>query len=242
MIAGRREFLIGGACAAALGGAEFLRPRNHVSLLGNRKLADAIPKAFAGWEEKDTGSIVAPQSENSLAKKLYSESVGRLYARGSDEFVMMLIAYGNTQSDTLQLHRPEVCYPAFGMEITTSAVRPFDLPGGIKVPGRDLTATNPNRTEYVSYWTRIGEELPVDGSEQRWLKLRQAFQGILPDGVLVRFSTIGDDPAAAWNMNRRFAADFIAAVAVAARPALIGTARSEQLARAIGNKPASQAG
>src|SRR5690606_22844000 len=111
----------------------------------------------AGWTKRDTNAIVVPESEDSLSARLYSQTLGRLYTRGDNDFVMMLIAYGDTQNDTLQLHRPEVCYPAFGFELTQSSRTSIALDRNVSIPGRTLTASMPDRIEHITYWTRIGE-------------------------------------------------------------------------------------
>lgn len=225
----RRELLIGGACLAAAASAEAMRPRTRMSLLHGTKLESVIPKRFGAWTERQAQGLVTPQSENSLAAKLYTQSVGRFYERPDGALVMMLIAYGDTQSDALQLHRPEVCYPAFGFTISQNRVASYPIAPGVDVPGRNLTATSPGRDEHISYWTRVGEYLPTSNGEQRQAKLRQAIAGLIPDGVLVRLSSLDNDPEAAFALNARFAADLLNAVAPAARPALITTAKALQL-------------
>jgi EpsI family protein len=228
----RRDVLIGGACLVAAASAEAMRPRNRMSLLKGAKLETVVPKAFGPWRERQAQGLVTPQTENSLAAKLYTQSLGRFYERADGALVMMLIAYGDTQSDSLQLHRPEVCYPAFGFTITENDDARYPIGNGVAIPGRNLTATSPDRDEHISYWTRIGEYLPTTNNEQRTAKLRQAIAGIVPDGVLVRFSSVALDPAAAFALNAQFAADLIQAVAPAARPALITTANALKLQRA----------
>lgn len=224
----RRDVLIGGACLFAAGSAAAMRPRRTMSLLGDAKLEQAVPKAFAGWKWQESNALVVPQDEDSLAARLYNQTVARLYTRG-DEFVMMLIAYGGTQNDLLQLHRPETCYPAFGFNVTGSRPAEIDLGGGVSLPARTLTASSPGRTEHISYWTRIGEALPVDGGEQRMAKLRAQFAGVIPDGVLVRLSTALPTPEGSFAANERFAADMIRALPPRIRPALINTANARQL-------------
>lgn len=227
----RRDILIGGACVAAAASAEAMRPRTRMSLLGGAKLEAVVPKRFGEWRERQAQGLVTPQSENSLAAQLYTQSVGRFYERADGAVVMMLIAYGDTQSDSLQLHRPEVCYPAFGFTITTNRDAAYPIAPGVEIPGRNLTATSPGRDEHISYWTRIGEYLPISNGEQRTAKLRQAFAGLIPDGVLVRLSSVSEDTEAAFALNAQFAADLVRAVAPAARPALITSAKALQLQR-----------
>ncbi len=230
----RRGFLIGAGCLAAATGAYAMTPRSRMSLMGKLKLEEAIPAEFNGWKKYESNQIVTPESENSLSRQLYSQSVGRLYVRGDEEFAMMLIAYGDTQSDTLQLHRPEVCYPAFGMEITENHPASIPLSKSVAIPGRDLVAVNAERTEYITYWTRLGQALPTTGGEQRAAKLKDAFEGIIPDGVLVRFSTVLEGPKVSFDVNRRFAADLMAAVSPAVRRVLVGDAPMAALGRDLG--------
>jgi len=101
----RRDLLIGGMLVGASASAYALTPRRKMSLLGERELAKLIPEQFGTWKTVPSDALVVPETEDSLAAQLYSESVGRVYATPNNEAVMMLIAYGDTQSDSLQLHR-----------------------------------------------------------------------------------------------------------------------------------------
>jgi EpsI family protein len=231
----RRDLIIGGACLAAAAGAETLRPDTRVSLLADgEKLEDGIPRAFGAWRMREGDGVLAPESEDSLAAKLYNQTVARMYEGPGGGVIMLLIAYGNTQSDTLQLHRPEVCYPAFGFEVTGSRTARFDLGGGAAIPGRNLIALSPGREERISYWTRIGEYLPVDNDEQRRMRFRTALAGIIPDGVLVRVSNLQPSDAEGFGLNGRFVADFVRAVPPRLRPALVTTGTARQLGSAQG--------
>ena len=225
----RRDLIVGGACLAAAAGAKTLKPDTHVALLGDRKLEDNIPKAFGQWKTHESEGVIAPESENSLAARLYNQTVSRAYVSPDGLPVMLLIAYGNTQSDTLQLHRPEVCYPAFGFDVRDSRATSFPIGRAEAIPGRQLVAMSPGREERISYWTRIGEYLPVDNDEQRRMRFRTALAGIIPDGVLVRISNLMPDDASGFALNRQFIADFIQSVPVAVRPALIATNRAREL-------------
>lgn len=230
MIVTRRHLVMGLACMTAAGAALAYKPRLRLSLVGNAKLDQLIPRKFAGWSDRPTDALITPDDEDSLAARLYSQVVGRLYAGPSGAMVMLLIAYGNTQNDLLQLHRPEVCYPAFGFEISRSSKTVVPLDKNVTLPARALTAYSPQRTEQILYWTRIGEHLPTDGGEQRIAKLEDQFAGIIPDGVLVRISLISDDPAEALALGRKFARDLVYAVPATHRAALIGSQAANAIA------------
>lgn len=225
----RRDFLLGGLMLAASGSAYALTPRRKLSLLNDRRLADMLPRQFGDWQEVPSGALVVPQGDDSLAAKLYSQTVGRVYGNSANDFMMMLIAYGDTQSDQLQLHRPEVCYPAFGFEL--HGVQRVEIPvgSGVSVPGRRMTASLDMRKEQIMYWARIGELLPTSGREQRWMRLKTEMRGIVPDGALVRFSNLRPDPAAGYLLNQQFAADLVHAISPAARRALMGTELARKL-------------
>jgi EpsI family protein len=225
----RRDLIIGGACLAAAGSAEAIRPRKRLDLLGNRQLEEELPRTFGEWRMLPAEGVIAPPSESSLAARLYNQTVARAYTGPGDAVVMLLVAYGNTQSDTLQLHRPEVCYPAFGFQVSNSRAALLDV-GAAKIPGRTLTAETEGRLERISYWTRIGEFLPVSEDEQRQMRLRSALAGIIPDGVLVRISTSIEEEAASFALNSRFAGDFLQSVEPALLPALITTEKARQVA------------
>ncbi len=227
----RREFLIGGACALTAGAAYAATPRERMSLLGKEKLEALIPRAFGRWSELPSNGIVVPQSDDSLAARLYAQTVTRMFVNNSDgTSVMALFAYGDTQSDQLQLHRPEVCYPAFGFAVVESLAVDIQLAKGAVIPARRLTAQSAIRNEHVAYWTRIGEYLPQSGDDQRSAKLRTAFQGIIPDGILVRISNLEATADSGFAVNQRFVEQLISAMPKQGLPALVGTNISKQLA------------
>lgn len=226
---GRREFLLGGLLIAASGTALALTPRRKLSLLNGGDLATAVPHSFADWREVPSGALVVPQGDDSLAARLYSQTVGRVYVNADDEAMMMLIAYGDTQSDQLQLHRPEVCYPAFGFELQGASRIDIPVANGVSIPGRRLTATSDVRREQIMYWARVGEYLPASGGEQRWMRLRTEMAGWVADGVLVRFSNLRSDPTAGAQLNQRFAADLVRTLSPATRRALLGTELARKL-------------
>src|SRR3546814_9043666 len=105
--------------------------------------------------------------------------VSRVYAGSGRDAVMMVIAYGDSQSDTLQLHRPEVCYEAAGFKITRSEPVAFDV--GLRAPltGRYVVAEAAYRKEAIPYWTRIADALPVSRLDQQMSKLEAALDGVV---------------------------------------------------------------
>jgi EpsI family protein len=219
----RRDLLLGVPLIAAAGGALALTPRNRLNLLGGGDLEKLVPLQVGSWIVTPSNAVILPKApKGSLADTLYDQTVSRLYLSESEIPVMLVIAYGSTQSDQLQLHRPEVCYSAVGFQISTSERVEIPVaPQGV-LPARQLVASNNERTEPILYWTRIGDHLPASGTEQRLMKLRSEMAGYIADGVLVRMSTVGEPSAETFAALQRFAAAMLHATAPKGLPALVG--------------------
>jgi EpsI family protein len=226
----RRNVIIGAACAAAGAAAFGLTPRRRVSLLGANKLDDIVPRAFGDWTSTDRNDEVAPREEGSLATRLYGQTVGRLYTNTRTGVeVMMLLAWGNTQSNDLQVHRPEVCYPAFGYDILSSEALRLPLSQTASLPLRRITVQRGDRVEQVVYWTRLGEFLPQSVREQRIDRFRTAVTGLVPDGLLARFSRAVASASAPEGPLKNFIPELLAAIPEAQRKVLIGSRLAKHL-------------
>lgn len=232
----RRDFLIGGACVAALGVAEALRPRTQITLMPQQPLTNLVPKTIGPWTLGEGGDIVVPEIPGSLTDKLYADTLTRLYINTkTGEQIMLLVAYGQAQSDILQLHRPESCYPAIGLAIGSRRNDDIALGGGASIPAVALTAGEGIRMEDIVYWTRLGEFLPRTAGEQRRNRLETAMDSIISDGVLVRASTLrmGPDAAPAYDRLNAFLVALVRAVPANSRPGFIGTERAKALVTRI---------
>lgn len=219
----RRDVLLGLPLLLAAGGALALTPRRTLDLLGDGDLEKLVPKTIGPWSVTPSNAMILPEAtEGSLADRLYSQTVSRLYLAESEIPVMLVIAYGSTQSDQLQLHRPEVCYRAFGFEVTDSRAVRIPVAPPDMLPARELVARTNERTEPILYWTRIGDHLPASSREQRIMKLRSEIAGYIADGVLVRMSTVGDPDPAKFAALERFAKAMLDATDPRGLPALVG--------------------
>jgi EpsI family protein len=225
---GRRDFLIGGACLAAAGGAYMLKPRRKLTLLGKNKMSAVVPQTVGSWVSASGLGLVQPETAGRLAAKLYSEIVSRVYVNNdTGDEIMMLIAYGDTQSDLLQLHRPESCYPAVGFRIASAGPAPVPIAAGAAIPGRRVVAERPSRMESIVYWTRLGEFLPDSSGAQRKARLQTAMKGDIPDGALFRFSSL--ETANPFQKLDDFIAALVLATPPKQRPALIGSDLARRL-------------
>lgn len=217
---GRRDVLMGGAMALAAGVAYTRMPHAHAPLIPADRLNAAVPLRFGGWSYESASGLVLPPPDQ-LAKLLYDTQVTRTYASDIDLPVMLLMAYGSTQSGALQIHRPEICYPASGFRLSRTNEASLPIGGGHALPVRRFSAASDTRAEQVLYWTRIGRDLPVSWAAQRWAVVRSNLRGEIPDGLLVRLSVMTRDEAGGQAVLQRFAASLLAAVTPAARRMLI---------------------
>ncbi len=218
----RRDILIGGACTLGAIAAQRLKPSHHQSLMGNGTLATIVPQTIGRWQMAPINALAAPESDDALASKLYSDSLTRVYADDSGAQMMLLMAYGPSQTNTLQLHRPEECFPAFGFEIVDRGTAAVALTHGQSLPMRQLIARTPLRREHISYWTRIGDALPTSAAAQRRAILNYALHGVIVDGLLVRCSNVVPNPDSAFALNQAFTRDVLHAIAPHWHAALIG--------------------
>lgn len=226
----RRALFAGALCVGGALAAQRFKPHKYVSLLQSAKLEDLVPRQFGGWSSEEVGDPLAINGPGTLSSKLYNQLVTRAYSDGKGPPILMLLAHGERQSDELQLHRPEICYPAFGYALLKNEALSVQLGGDVGLPARKLLARSPSNEESVIYWTRLGENFPVSFSEQRTARFHDTLAGIIPDGILCRFST-ADDTAAAWPRIEQFVQALLAATGPAGRRVLVGSERSRELGR-----------
>lgn len=220
----RRAFLIGGAFLGTAGLAAALEPRGHIDLLGARKLEDVIPTRVGPWAFASKSGLVVPPSDQ-LSDQLYSQLLTRVYTAPDMPDIMLLVAQSGSQTGVLQVHRPEVCYPASGYKLSDSS--PVDLPlGKANVRTMGFTASADSRVEQLIYWTRVGMDLPSTWAEQRWSVARANLQGNLPDAVLVRLSTLSPDRNASFDVLQRFATSLVTSLPSKARAFVVGPGRA----------------
>lgn len=227
----RRAVLIGTACVLSSGAALALKPRRKVSLLpAGMKLNDILPRKFGRWDSRDVSDLYVPDTPDSLEARLYGETVARLFIdRQSDVKILMLMAHGDSQSNELQLHRPEVCFPAFGLSLIDSVPLELRIGKGVTLPARRLLAQSSQETQAVLYWTRLGEYFPVSVTEQRLNRLTAAMHGYIPDGLLARFSMVEPGSGSAFGEMERFIPALLSEIPKDRLGVFVGTERARLL-------------
>lgn len=218
-----RNAILLASMVAASGLALALKPTVKVADAGPKvNLETMIPRQFGEWREAQFGSgqIVDPQ-QKAMIDKIYNQTLSRTYVNARGYAVMLSVAYGSDQSDSLQLHKPEVCYPAQGFQLESKQVGTLDLPSGA-IPATRLFTTFGARKEPITYWTTIGEKVVVGGIQKKLVEMSFGLGGKIPDGMLIRLSSIDGETARAYQLHAQFAEAMIGSVAIADRRRLVG--------------------
>jgi EpsI family protein len=211
------------ATTTALTGA--LTPTHKVAdVKAQFRLDQMIPKRFANWSVDDSVVPLTPDpTQKELLAALYEQTLGRTYINEAGQRVMLSIAYGGDQSKQLQLHLPEVCYVAQGFDMVEDRQGELDTAYG-RVPVKRLVMRQNARNEPITYWVTIGDKAVMSGLGQKYQRFVYGLSGRIPDGMLVRVSTIGADQQAAYQMQARFVNQMLDALAPRDRARLLGAA------------------
>jgi EpsI family protein len=210
--------------ALAAGAALAARPRVRVNLIGpSLDLKAEVPTRLGSWSLDP--SILPLQPDPQLQKVIdetYEQTLGRTYRRPDGYRIMLSMAYGGRQDRSMQTHRPEVCYPAQGLSVRKSTFDAHvDLPER-QLPLKRMVAGNGPRNEPISYWLVIGDSLSEFGYSHRLATLRYGLTGRIPDGMLVRVSSVDDDEARAFAKQEEFLVEFFSALSPDFRKRLLG--------------------
>jgi EpsI family protein len=227
MSAAARSLGVMAVMVAAACGASVLTPQRES--VRTAPLDQLIPHTFGSWVED-----VTPESQVSLSLRGGNEPLGaeayddllmRTYRRSDGQRVMMTIAYGRNQTQELKLHRPELCYYAQGFEVHALGRRAVHLSATRQLGSTALLTRNRSRIEVVTYWMRVGERITENAWQTRWTILRTGLDGRVPDGILVRASTLAASEANAEQelaLQQAFLAELYSAVPQSTRRLLAG--------------------
>ena len=163
-----------------------------------------IPAKFDQWEIDQTiVSYIVNPTVKGVLEKIYSQTLSRTYINNNGERIMLSIAYGGVQNKELQAHRPEICYAANGYDISKMTKAFVDTTIG-QIPVMRLVAKQGARNEPVTYWIRVGNSLTRGWIEQKMAAFSYGLARKVPDGILVRVSTISNDEQDSFRIQQEF--------------------------------------
>lgn len=217
----RRQFMIGSAFAAVSVAGLSLQPQPAYSRVDNKLFEKSMPSVVGPWSFVTASGVILPPSD-ALSDRLYDNLTTRVYEAPDHPPVMLLIAYNNVQNGILQVHRPEICYPAGGYQLSATVPKTVRLKDNVTLPARSFTATSVERIEQVLYFTRLGNYFPTTWLDQRLAVARANLKQIIPDGVLMRVSVIEPDEAKSVELLSQFIRNFLEASPELLRQILLG--------------------
>lgn len=220
----RRTIVLFGAAVASGVAQAYLRPTKPYAkkLSGNGALDKVMPARIPGWRELDTvNGIVSPDAQ-SVVDNTYSQTLSRTYVNAGGSAAMMLsLAYGESQSRTTQVHKPEVCYAAQGFKISEIVKDQVDYEG-IKIPVVRLVGSLNGRVEPITYWIRSGDVIVQGWMEQNLARAEAGLHGYLPDGLLFRISEVSSEKKESYRRQDGFIRNLLTAMQPADRWVLLG--------------------
>ena len=182
----------------------------------------AIPQRFGAWHLDPHLQQVPPTSDvQASLDRIYDQIVARTYVGPNGEHVMLLVAYGGEQNDALKAHRQEGCYASQGFEIRDLHTDRFAIDGR-SVPVTRMQAVRGERSEPVTYWFTMGDRVVMSRMERLGVQLSEGRAGRVPDGLLVRVSSLSTDPQEAFRIQEAFLQSMITALPEGMRWRFVG--------------------
>jgi len=187
------------------------------------KLESIVPAAFGEWQiDRHMPVVVPPPDQQALLNKIYNQTLARTYVNPRGYRVMLSLAYGGDQSDGLTVHIPEVCYVGQGFRLESTKDERLAI-GGLDIPVRRVLTTMGPRIEPITYWVTTGDEATVTIWRRRMVAIRYGLLRRIPDGLLVRVSSIDRSPGQAHAMHDAFLKDMVTAMPPRDRALIIGS-------------------
>ncbi|MBP6765693.1 MAG: EpsI family protein, partial [Rubrivivax sp.] len=214
------------AVAAVAG--ETLQPTNRMSETKTPiVLEKQVPEAFGEWRLDTSIRPVLPDPGlQAMLDTLYSQTLARTYINPQGQRVMLSIAYGSDQSnEATAVHRPEFCYSAQGFRVKLVDREVIDI-GGTKVPVARVLAQLGQRNEPITYWVTLDEAATLPGLGRKLQQIKYGLQGQIPDGMLVRVSSISPSLDDSFSVQQRFLEQMHAAVPAEVRKRYFGAAQA----------------
>jgi EpsI family protein len=207
--------ILGSAVLAKVLEPRELMARSSASL----NLEQMIPRQFGTWKVVPEISPVTPADPEGYVEpdpysaRIYSQEVGRGYTDGHGNIVMLMVAYGPVQNFRLKAHRPEICYTAGGFRVSKKTDAELSYRDGAPpIKMARLVAEREARFEPISYWMRVGNDISNGVIDRQIIRLKYGLRGIIPDGALIRVSTIGLPKDASYRLQDQFIHDLLAAI------------------------------
>jgi EpsI family protein len=222
----RRAGLVLVLMASAAATANVAKPRAKLAdELPELDLERAFPPAFGDWKIDPNQPVILPSPDvQAKLDRIYNKVLSRTYVNvGTGDRIMLSVAYGGDQSDGMNIHLPEVCYPAQGFRVLSRQQATVSA-GDRTIPVIRLVTKLGARVEPVTYWITVGDVVVPTRTEQKLVQIRYGLHGLIPDGMLVRVSSIDRNSDHAFGVQQAFIADLVAHIPALYMPRVLGRA------------------
>lgn len=219
-----KHLLIALSMLTAAGMALALKPTAKlVDAESQINLETLIPAEFGGWKVDETIAtlLVTPELQK-VIEETYSQTLSRTYVNREGNRIMLSVAYGGSHGEGMQTHRPEVCYPAQGFQVVKDTQPAVLSTQYGELPIKRLVAAQGARNEPITYWVVVGNQQTQFGFRMKLAQLRYTLTGVIPDGMLVRVSSIDRDEKGAYDNQTDFIRSMLAAMHGAERERITG--------------------
>lgn len=204
----------------AAGLSELLRPHELMAATSPApNLETVIPKQFGQWHVVPNIGLVTPDGAANVvdphdpASPIYSQEVARGYQDAEGNTVMFLVAYGPAQTYRLKSHFPEICYSAAGFRVSPKTAEQLKEPNLSPFPVIRLVAQKERRYEPITYWVKVGHQVANNIIDRQMAMMKYGLRGVIPDGALIRLSTVGLSASVSYRVQDQFIHDLLEALA-----------------------------
>lgn len=219
-----KHLLIGLFMFAAAGMALALKPTAKiVDAESQISLETLIPVRLGDWKVDETIAtlLVTPELQK-VIEETYSQTLTRTYVNEEGKRIMLSVAYGGSHGEGMQTHRPEVCYPAQGFQVVKDTQPAVLSTQYGELPIKRLVAAQGPRNEPITYWVVVGDQQTQYGLRMKLAQMRYTLTGVVPDGMLVRVSSIDQDETGAYENQTDFIRSMLAAMRDGERERITG--------------------
>lgn len=194
--------------------------------IGSPQFEQVVPKNFGDWievTEANNSTVVNPEVQEAV-NNLYTQVVSRVYEqKTTGRRIILSLAYGDNQTFSKQLHRPESCYSSQGFKINNLYEEKINVINRPMLVNR-MNANIGSRVEQVTYWIRIGDRVISGPSTALNLaRLEMGLKGYVTDGLLFRVSELTEDDNLSHPFQDQFINDFLHALSPNQQAMLIGS-------------------
>lgn len=201
-----KPLVIGLCMLAAAGMALALKPTARlVDAESKIDLETLIPSQFGNWkmDENIAPLLVTPELQK-VIDETYSQTLSRTYVNSGGKRIMLSVAYGGNHGEGMQTHRPEVCYPAQGFQVVKEPQPVLLSTQYGELPIKRLVAEQGSRHEPITYWVVVGDKQTQFGLRMKLAQMRYTLTGVIPDGMLIRVSSIDQNDQNAYQDQNDF--------------------------------------